>query len=234
MKQQWEKFALKLDAMSLRERVMLFAASATVIVFIVYSSLLEPLHVRQKALQSRIGQQQNRIVGVDAEITQKLQAFKLDPDAENRARLQGMRQELERRSAALRAVQQGLVAPEKMVPVLRQILLGNGKLRLLSLKTLPAGGVQPGAPATAGAPANAAPGAAAKPPVKASELLYRHGVEVVLQGGYLDMVSYMAALEALPTQLFWGDARFEVEQYPSARLTLTLYTMSLDQKWMKL
>ncbi len=38
----------------------------------------------------------------------------------------------------------------------------------------------------------------------------------------------------MPTQLFWGKAKLEVEEYPNARLTLTLYTLSLDQKWMTL
>ena len=44
----------------------------------------------------------------------------------------------------------------------------------------------------------------------------------------------MNTLESLPTQLFWGKAQLEVEQYPAVRLTLTLYTMSLDDQWMKL
>jgi MSHA biogenesis protein MshJ len=57
---------------------------------------------------------------------------------------------------------------------------------------------------------------------------------VTLRGSYLDMVDYMTALESLPTQLFWGKAQLDVEDYPSVRLTLTLYTLSLDEKWMKL
>jgi MSHA biogenesis protein MshJ len=48
------------------------------------------------------------------------------------------------------------------------------------------------------------------------------------------MVDYMGALEALPAQLFWGKAQLQVEQYPTVRLTLTLYTLSMDPKWMKL
>ena len=29
-------------------------------------------------------------------------------------------------------------------------------------------------------------------------------------------------------------AKLDAQQYPNSRLTLTLYTLSLDQKWMKL
>jgi MSHA biogenesis protein MshJ len=72
--------------------------------------------------------------------------------------------------------------------------------------------------------------AAAKP----AALLYRHGVEVVVRGNYLDMITTMAALEAMPTQLFWSGAQLEAETWPSSRLTLTLHTLSLDEKWMKL
>jgi MSHA biogenesis protein MshJ len=67
-----------------------------------------------------------------------------------------------------------------------------------------------------------------------ADLLYRHGVEVTVRGNYLDMVDYMSALEAMPTRLFWGQAQLDVEEYPASRMTLTLYTLSLDRNWMKL
>jgi MSHA biogenesis protein MshJ len=89
-------------------------------------------------------------------------------------------------------------------------------------------------PQAAPAPSPAAPGTAAPAPAPTTELLYRHGVEVTVRGNYLDMVDYMSALEAMPTRLFWGRAQLDVEAYPAARLTLTLYTLSLDRKWMKL
>jgi MSHA biogenesis protein MshJ len=88
--------------------------------------------------------------------------------------------------------------------------------------------------ANANANANAAAGAAKAPIVAAPPLLYRHGVRLVLQGSYLDMVAYLEALEALPSQLFWGGATLDADKYPQARLTLTLYTLSLDQKWIAL
>jgi MSHA biogenesis protein MshJ len=101
---------------------------------------------------------------------------------------------------------------------------------------LPGAPAAPTALANAGAPPPApAPSAApAAPPPKPPDLLFRHGVEITLSGSYLDMIAYMEALEALPTQLFWGKAEFEVENYPNARLTLTLYTLSMDKKWMRL
>ena len=87
---------------------------------------------------------------------------------------------------------------------------------------------------SAASSANRQTAASAQSSSAASELLYRHGVELIVRGNYLDMVDYLDALEALPIQLFWTRAALEVEQYPNARLSLTVYTLSLDKKWMKL
>ena len=66
------------------------------------------------------------------------------------------------------------------------------------------------------------------------QLLHRHGVELVVQGSYPDMVAYMAALESMQGQLFWGSASLQVETYPTATLKLVVYTVNLDKKWLKL
>jgi MSHA biogenesis protein MshJ len=157
-----------------------------------------------------------------------------------REQLKKVHEEIDSASAGLMAVQKGLVAPDKIAPLLEHLLRGNGKLRLMSMKTLPVTGMNEAAlPAqeAAAKPLPAAPPAGtppAPPAPKPRELLYRHGVEIVLQGSYLDMVNYMDALESLPVQLFWGKATLDAQQYPNSRLTLTLYTLSLDPKWMKL
>jgi MSHA biogenesis protein MshJ len=57
-------------------------------------------------------------------------------------------------------------------------------------------------------------------------------VEITVHGNYLDMLSYLVALEHLPSQMFWGKAQMNVIQYPVAELTLTVYTLSLDKTWL--
>ncbi|MDP3669835.1 MAG: hypothetical protein Q8R69_09150 [Telluria sp.] len=222
----------RIDALSLRERAILFLSASGVIVFLVFWTTLNPLYAQQGKLRALLNQQRNNIGGMDAEISKTLQAYAADPDAPDRLRLAALSAEAEAFGAKLRAVQEGLVAPDKMAPLLETILRANGRLRLVSLKTLPAGDIDPAATAAEAAPAPAVkPGT---PAAKPGGLLYRHGVEIGMRGTYLDMIDFMAALESMPTQLFWGKAILEVEEYPVARLTLSLYTLSLDKKWIKL
>jgi MSHA biogenesis protein MshJ len=260
MKRYWQKYARRLDAWSLRERALVFIAIAAVVVSLAWFAGLGPLLRKQAALHAQISQQYNNLAGLDGEIIAKVHAYEHDPDAADRARLETVKAESAKLGESLRAMQKGLVAPERMAPLIDTILRANGRLQLVSMRTLQVTSLNEPPPSAARADDKAEPKpdpAAAKlaavkaalasnaptvpvtqqaPAVapKAGSLLYRHGVEISVRGSYLDMIDYMTALESLPTQLFWGGARFEVEDYPTARLTLTLYTLSLDSKWLKL
>ncbi|ELX08229.1 hypothetical protein Jab_2c02750 [Janthinobacterium sp. HH01] len=268
MKAYWIKLDAWLMALSQRERLMVVGAGAAMLAFLVFQLVLDPAYTRQRLLRDTMRQQRVQIAGIDAELQQLDVAARRDPDREVREHLKVLQADSVALRSKLRSAQKGLVAPERMGALLQQMVQGHGKLRLVSLKTLPPQGTtdghfaaqdaseppaaRPAAPSTptpasilAVAPANAAtnaatnsatnaPAAKPQPAAAPAPLLYRHGVQLVLQGSYLEMIDYLEALEALPTQLFWGAAALDAEQYPQARLTLTLYTLSLDQKWIAL
>lgn len=240
MKQYWQRIAQKADALSLRERIIVFAMVALVLLTLMNTALLEPQYARQKQLAKRIQEDQAKVIQIQVEIQQKRKAQAEDPDAANRTRLQELKRQVDQMHGTLQDMQKGLVSPDKMTELLDGILKRNGKLRLLSLKTLAATSLNESAPinnkppdeknahvvaASAKAQAESAPTAGA---------IYKHGVELTVQGGYLDMLDYMAELERMPWQLFWGKAKLDVETYPKATLTLTLFTLSLDKRWLNI
>ena len=234
MKQAWDRLATRIEAMTLRERVLLFAATVASCVFLAYFFWLGPMLARRDTLRAQIVQQRDNVGAIDAEIGAKVAAAQFDPDLETRARVAAARSETERLAASLRAVQNGLVAPERMAPLVDAILRANGRLELVQMRTLPVESVLELGRAGAAPEAAPAPVARGVAEARPAGLLYRHGLEVTVRGNYLDMIATMAALEAMPTQLFWGSAQLETEVWPISRLTLTLHTLSLDEKWMKL
>jgi len=233
IKQRVLDVAARMDALSLRERGMVFGATIAVLAFAGHTVVLAPQDAKQAALRTQIEQQQAASAAIDAEITARVEGSRIDPDAQSRTRLNTMQQEMGQLGSELLALEHGLVPPERMGPLVEGILRANGRLKLVSMRTLPAEPLTaPGATAATAAPAApATPAAAAGGDVP---LLYRHGVEVTVRGNYLDMVDYMSTLDAMPTRMFWGRAQLDVETYPTARLTLTLHTLSLDRQWMKL
>ena len=239
MKQAWRNGLARIDALSLRERCLVFAVAAALLALVLQTMLLTPLFERQKKLSQRIVEQRNKIASVDADIVRRLADHQNDPDLAARIRLQALQQQVLQLGSAIRSVETGLVPPDKMAIVLETMLKSHGRLRLLSLKTIGvssasnasvASVVRPGQPAKPAQPAQPAQPA----PLPSANLIYRHGVTIAVRGQYQDLLAYLQALEAMPTHLFWGDARLNVDGYPNSVLTLSLYTLSLDQQWMQL
>jgi MSHA biogenesis protein MshJ len=244
MKPYLQKFSARIDAMSLRERVLIFIMAAVALVVLVNMLLLDRQFARQQQLSQRITAEQAQIAAIQADIQQKVRQHATDPDAAVRQQLAHAQQQSAQLRGALQQTQQALVAPEKMPALLEAILKRDGRLRLISMKTLPVStlgappvvgagktGSDAATPLPASASAPASPGATTEAGVAS---IYRHGVEITVAGTYPDMLHYMTQLEAMPWQLYWGEARLQAESYPQALLTLTLFTLSLDKKWMNL
>lgn len=236
MKQYWIKLAGRIDALSLRERSLVFLMAAAVLIALINSLLIDPLRAKQADLAKQMRQDEDKITAIHAQVQTLVQARSGDTDAARRTRLDTLRQEIAKSDEALRTMQKGLVQPDRMVGLLEDILRREGQLQLVSMKTLPVGdildgGESKGKPmsASAGEKKEATPAA-----MPGSPLVYKHGVELVVKGSYADLTQYLTRLEGLPWQMFWGKAELKVEEYPEAALTLTLFTLSLDKTWLRI
>lgn len=234
MKQYWQRLEAKVDAMSLRERGMAFAIAALLLITAINTFFLDPLLKQQKAASQQVMQDQQQIAAIQGEIRILVASHDIDPDGPSRIRLHELKQQSAKLQEELKGMQKGLVSPDKMASLLEGMLKKNNRLQLAALKTLPA--TQLGGPSgpdiqsskkTNGA---ANQGEAGTPVV--SEAVYKHGVEIVVQGSYFDLLNYLVELEAMPWQLFWANAKLSVVAYPKATLTLTVFTLSLDKKWL--
>lgn len=239
MNPRLQQLVQKIDKLTLRERIFIFVTAALILILAVNWLVLDPQFMKQKKLADQIRQDQASLAAIETGIQQIIKSREIDPDAANRARLQSLNKQYGQIQNDLLDMQKGLVTPERMASLLEDILKRNGNLRLISLKTLPVstiGEARQNAQKSAGnATAQAKKDAASSTDDKsAMGTIYRHGVELTLQGNYLDMVAYMADLESMPWQLFWGSAKLEAGEYPNSTLTLTLFTLSLDKKWLNL
>jgi len=229
MKQQWEKLVEKIDGVSLRERALIFAAVAFILVALTQVLFIDPLLAEQKKLSAKVVQHQEKMKDIQAQIEASLQARRNDAASPLRQRLSQVKRQLADGDAYLQSRRDRLVQPEKMADLLQQVLNKNGQLQLINLQTLPAAPLIEKAAKPEGAGAAPASTAAAL-----DKQVFKHGVQITVRGGYLDLLQYLAALEQLPAKMFWGMSRMNVVQYPAAELTLTLYTLSLDKTWLQI
>ncbi|MBI5918891.1 MAG: agglutinin biogenesis protein [Nitrosomonadales bacterium] len=227
MKEQWKTLSDKLEALSLRERVMIFVAVLFMLGSLLNTLFLEPLRKQHKMLDEQFIQQQDQLRDTSIKLGDLLQASRADANSPVRDQIAQLRKQLDEGEAVLHGWSDRLVPPDQMAGLLEQVLSKNARLQLVNLQTLPP------EPLIAKA-AGAKDAAANKPAPAQDQQVFKHGVQISVRGSYADLLQYLAALERLPSQMYWGRAQLKVEQYPSATLTLTLYTLSLDKTWLAL
>lgn len=222
MKEQWRKWVEKIDALALRERALIFLMLSVVMLTPVKMLLLDPLRAKHASLTKQLEDAQKEIAAMQTQVQSLAITSQVDPDRENRKRVEELKRKLVEMEAPLETIQQTLVSPQKKVLLLEDLLLQYPRLKMQSLKTLPATSVlesRPAEPGRAGA---------------ANSLVYRHGVQLILDGGYHDLLQYLADMEKLPWRVVWGEADLKVDEYPKVTLTLTLYTLSLEKVWLSI
>lgn len=198
----------RIDSASLRERVLIFLAMTMLVVLIVNIAFIDPLRARQRQLASETSQRQSELNAIQAELRRLAAIDAADPNAAMNKRAAELRAVLAALDARVVAEQQRFTAPERVREVLDEMLQRNKRLGLVELKTLPVSVIDGG------------------------KRVFRHGVELTVTGSYVELFDYLAALERLPTQLYWGKAELEVVNHPTAKLRLVVYTVSLDRAWL--
>jgi len=227
LKERWAKLADKIDGMSLRERALIFMATVFLLISAINAIFLDPLLARQKQLSTQVIQQQEKMKEIQANLTSLAQAQKDNASSPLRDRTRLLQQQINEGETYLNGRRDKLVSPDKMGDLLERVLGKNGHLQLVALETLPATPlVEPPAVKPGGGDV------AVKPTIQERQV-FKHGVKITVRGSYSDLLQYMAELEKLPTQMFWGAAKMHVIRYPSVELTLTLYTLSLDTTWLR-
>ncbi len=230
MKEQWRKLAARIDTLSLRERAMAFAAAVAVAVFTLNALMIDPLAKRNKALSARIVQQQAKMQELQGRI-HALKQKQTDPNAANLARREGIKRQISEFDATLQDLQRSLVPAQNMKAVLQEVLARHPRLQLIALRTLPATPLVD-LQDKAGKSTATAPGPQKKPAPDTGSV-FRHGLRITLQGGYTDLHDYLTRLEKLPWRMFWSRASLNADDYPRLTLTVTVYTLSLDQAWLE-
>lgn len=224
LRQSWSRLNDRYLAFSRRERLLVSLAAVFGPLLMGYMLFVDPQSARLKAMENTLAGEGATVARLQAEEASLQQQLSIDPDAGRKAELAALTAERDRLDEQLRQFSSVLVHPDEMNGLLENLLARHAGLRLLSLKTL--------APQSVLSLEEAREGEGK--PVERSFDLYRHGVEIRLEGSYGQLQAYLAQLEKLQQKLLWGALKYRVIEHPRAELTLTVYTLSPDRTWLAL
>ena len=217
MPESAQRLGTRIDAMSLRERTIMFV-SLLVALFLLADQVLFPgLRNQQKQMEKQTGDQLVQLNTINDQIARIVRENTEDPDVVLRARLEDLKKRYAELEVSSVDITRGLVSPREMARLAQTLLRDNGALQLVKAENLPAEAIP--------LIENEKPGAVAGPSV------YRHGLRLQVKGRYADIVRYLHTLERLNWRVMWGEVSLETRQYPASTATLTIYTLSLDKGW---
>lgn len=203
----------RVGAMSLRERLFVFAAALLGMLAVVQLVLIDPANQRAQQARDRMLAADDGLAELERQ--QGPQSAGPTPDQTLREQVTALEARLAALDADVEARERTLVPPERMHQVLREMVRGQGSLRIVDFRSLP-----PKPVGLSDAP-DAPPG------------YYRHGVEITVSGRYDELVAYLERLEALPWRLDWSEAKLDASNRPDLALTLTVHTLSLEEAWLR-
>jgi len=235
MKAWWLRSRTRYMALARRERGLLMACALVLVVGLGVLLFIEPAYKQRMQLQRQMVQQRNELASLTPQV-QGLQARQRNPDAIVQAQLKALRDQLQLADGEFAQVQRALVQPQEMGHLLDSLLQSHRGLQLVSLRSVPVmsvaeliAGSGKATPTAVAAPAS--PASKPSPNGSRDAWLYRHGVEITVQGSYADMQAYLAALEHLPRRVYWGELKTDAQHWPANTMTVTVYTISLEKTW---
>lgn len=206
----------RIDDLRLRERVMVLLGAIAVIYFVFDFFFIQPMDGRRQSIENQIASSQAELTALATQAEQIAEQTETNPDQAKREQLQRYRSELERLQTDLRETVRHLVKPGDMTRLLQSVLKQTDGLRLVQLNSL---GSTPLVAGQEDSSNDAAAGA------------WRHGLRIKFTGDYHGTLDYLRELEALEWNFFWDAIEYEVDEYPNATCSITVFTMSLSDHW---
>jgi MSHA biogenesis protein MshJ len=211
-----KRIAARIDALSLRERAILFVSLLAVLFLFANQALFPSLRAQQKQMEQQIRDKLVQLNTINSQVGRIVAEGTDDPDATQRVRLTELRRQFAELEISAADITRGLVSPREMTRLVHAMLRENRALQLVKAENL-----TPEAISLEGS----------EKPTPGGPAVYRHGLRLQVKGGYADITRYLNTLERLNWRVMWGEVKLETERYPVTYATLTLYTLSLDRAW---
>ncbi|KHD23767.1 MSHA biogenesis protein MshJ [Vibrio caribbeanicus] len=213
MKHYWSQASDKFAQLSAREKWLITLCGFVAIILGLFTLLVEPAYLAKKQLEQQISTTKLNSQRLEADVLLMTAKLSKDPDQEINMRYKQLVTESQLLSEQLSNIIENLISPSEMANLLESVLRESKKLKLVSLVS------QRAEPIVSRGNDNHGSG------------YYLHPVRIELTGSYFDIVQYLESLESMPVKYYWRTFSYKVEEYPSARLILEVYTLGTREEF---
>jgi len=192
MKQKWQLWLARIDALNLRERVMLFASLLVCVLAMAEVLWLSPVQKAHKQLQSQVDQQSSELQRLREEM--RVSMGETGPGKQMREELAQIKNHIDQVNQEIAQIPAATLDDTPLSKVLIHFLRRHDGLVLLKTATLPADSKSAPEASMAG--------------------LKRQSLELTVSGAYPELIRYVQTLESSLPALRWGMMKISSDKQP--------------------
>jgi len=208
-----EMLLARLELLSLREKLYIVAAILAGLWMGLDNLYLQPIWQQQQQLReemSQIDTQLNDLIVAKAEIEAQ---GKFNPNQQNTQRLTNVKANLKRLKQKVQLGNKRFVESDSMTLVLAELLNDDYGLQLIRAEKLPVTSLTE--------------------QKEEKSWVFQHGLSLTFSGNYQNTLRYLQAIEASPWRFLWHSIDYKTQEYPTAEVTIKVYTLGFQEHWLR-
>lgn len=205
------KLQARFDLLTTREKIIVVATLLISVWSLWDSFFYQDAMQQQTLLSQKLSNIDNQINAQRKTIEQLENNTYVDPNLANQNKLAHLQQQLTQLQEQMTVGDKKFVPPQLMPRVLEEMLSKSNALTLVNLNTLPITTLLP---------------------VNEQHPIYKHGLTLTFSGTYLNTLNFLNALENLPWAFIWDNLEYNVKNHPNAEVSIRVYTLSFEEKWL--
>ncbi len=196
----------KVENYSVRERVIILAALIMVIFTLWYFAMFLPVRSAAQKYKIKINVMEGQYKAAEKQYREVVKELATTTSQEEQELL---KKNLKKIDDRITQITSQVVPADKMADMLKDLLIKEGKLRFIAMKSLPAQTL-----------------IASEVFAQTSRMsLLNQGIEITFSGAYFDTLKYLKSLEASKWQFFWNSLSYKVTKYPEAEVKISVHTL---------
>ncbi len=206
---KFQQLEQKLNALSVRERSIVAVAVGILILGLFDQLLLRNLMQEREQMKGRKTEILKQIETANSNIDLLQEALANNPNIKLKTAVEKLQLSDQNIDDQIDGITTGMIEPSRMAYVLGELLSDESGLKILSVQSRAARKLM-----------------VADEQHQQSAAIYRHDLELKMEGSFFQMKKYLRALEAVPERVVVDDLDYRVNQHPNGVLELNVHTLS--------
>jgi len=209
---KWQEWSEKFLALTQREKIIIAGAIVFLAAYGMFYFVLGPQAYSKTQQKTHIEQLSSELLNTQSQIGIIKESLKQDPNERVKLEIKRLSLELIKINAQLDQVMTDYVAPELMAKELTSVLSTSDNVRVIGLTIEPPEKIELGVTES-----------------NSQDDLpeyFRHEFVVMVEGEYFNLMRFVKGVISKNKQFKVDGLRYEVQEHPSARMTLSLVTVS--------